>query len=153
MLTLVGTMPVLTSCEEFWVDIFGGEDNPSGGSSNGSSNEKPSPVIVRVSGVSIKGLSGNAATLTTGATLQLSAVVSPSNTTEKTVGWVSSDDHVATVSQTGLVTAVGAGTATVRVVSRANASVSAQATITVIDGSIDVSTTPVDQSTADARDM
>jgi len=35
----------------------------------------------------------------------------------------------------------------------ANASVSAQATITVIDGSIDVSTTPVDQSTADARDM
>lgn len=58
-----------------------------------------------------------------------------------------------TVSQTGLVTAVGAGTATVRVVSRANASVSAQATITVIDGSIDVSTTPVDQSTADARDM
>jgi uncharacterized protein YjdB len=110
-------------------------------------------VIVRVSGVSIKGLSGNAATLTTGATLQLSAVVSPSNTTEKTVGWVSSDDHVATVSQTGLVTAVGAGTATVRVVSRANASVSAQATITVIDGSIDVSTTPVDQSTADARDM
>ena len=35
----------------------------------------------------------------------------------------------------------------------ANASVSAQATITVIDDSIDVSTTPVDQSTADARDM
>jgi len=42
--------------------------------------------------------------------LQLSAVVSPADTTDKTVSWSSSRPGVATVSETGMVQAVSAGT-------------------------------------------
>ena len=43
----------------------------------------------------------------------LTATVEPSNATNKTVAWTTSDDAVATVSSDGTVTAVGAGTATI----------------------------------------
>lgn len=47
-------------------------------------------------------------------TCQLTAKVSPDNTTDKTVTWTSSDDGVAKVSDTGLVTGVSAGEAIVK---------------------------------------
>ncbi|MEK5520570.1 hypothetical protein B5V89_18560 [Heyndrickxia sporothermodurans] len=50
-------------------------------------------------------------TLSKGKTLTLSATVSPSNTTNKTVKWKSSNTKVAKVDKKGKVTAVGAGTA------------------------------------------
>lgn len=50
--------------------------------------------------------------LIVGQTLQLSKTVTPSNTTEGTV-WTSSNNSVATVSSSGLVTAKGVGTATI----------------------------------------
>ncbi|MDR2042569.1 MAG: Ig-like domain-containing protein, partial [Tannerella sp.] len=52
-------------------------------------------------------------TLVVGVTQQLTATVLPDNATDKTVSWSSSHPDVATVSETGLVTAVGAGTATI----------------------------------------
>ena len=48
-----------------------------------------------------------------GNTLTLTATVSPSNTTNKTVKWKSSNKKVATVSSQGKITAVGVGTATI----------------------------------------
>ena len=48
-----------------------------------------------------------------GETVQLTATVTPSDATDKEVAWSSSDDKVATVSQTGLVTAVGRGSAVI----------------------------------------
>ncbi|MDE7397054.1 MAG: Ig-like domain-containing protein, partial [Muribaculum sp.] len=42
-------------------------------------------------------------------TLQLSATVYPDNTTDKTIEWVSSNESVATVTESGLVTAVSVG--------------------------------------------
>lgn len=48
-------------------------------------------------------------------TAQLEAVVVPANAGDKTVTWSSDDSTVATVSEAGLVTAVGAGTATITV--------------------------------------
>ena len=48
-----------------------------------------------------------------GATRQLNATVVPAGASNKTVQWASSDATVATVSATGLVTGVKAGTATI----------------------------------------
>ena len=51
--------------------------------------------------------------LTTGTSETLVATVAPDNATDKTVVWSSSDDKVASVDQTGKVTAVAAGEATI----------------------------------------
>lgn len=50
-----------------------------------------------------------------GGTIQLTAEVSPSNATNKTVTWSSSNTSVATVSSTGLVTGIAEGSATITV--------------------------------------
>ena len=52
-------------------------------------------------------------TLTEGEELQLTATVAPENATNKEVIWSSSDNTIATVSETGLVTAIAAGEATI----------------------------------------
>ena len=68
------------------------------------------PATVAVTGVT---LSPTSATVST--TLQLTATVAPSNATNKNVTWTSSNGGVASVSATGLVTAVSGGTATITV--------------------------------------
>ena len=60
-------------------------------------------------------LNESSATLTVGDTLQLTATVSPSNATNKNVTWSSSNTTYATVSNSGLVTAKKAGSATITV--------------------------------------
>ena len=67
-----------------------------------------SSVVVSGSGVSSGKLS-----LAKGKSVQLSAAVSPSNATSRTVAWSSSDASVASVTGTGYVSAVKAGTATI----------------------------------------
>lgn len=66
---------------------------------------------VAVTGVS---LDQSTASVGVGSTVTLAATVSPSNATNKTVTWSSSNTDVATVSN-GLVTGVAAGTATITV--------------------------------------
>ena len=141
ILAAISLSMTLTSCEivfYFWYDNpVDPADDPT--------------EIVHISGVKIVGVDNATATLVKGKTLQLSAEVMPANTPEKGVNWVSENTAVATVTQEGLVTAVAKGTTFVSVVSKANASVSAKITVTVIDGEIDVNTTPVDQSNANSR--
>ena len=60
---------------------------------------------------------------------QLTATVSPSNATAKEVLWESSDIFIATVDQTGLVTAVAPGTATIT--AYGSSGVSASCTVTI----------------------
>jgi len=67
---------------------------------------------VAVASVSV---SPTSKSLTVEETVQLSATVSPSNATNKTLEWKSSAPAVATVSNTGLVTAVQEGTASITV--------------------------------------
>lgn len=50
--------------------------------------------------------------LNVGETTQVKATVTPDNTTDKTVKWISSDNKVATVDSTGKVTAIANGTVT-----------------------------------------
>lgn len=59
-------------------------------------------------------LAPDKATLNVGETQELTAVIAPSNATNKNVTWASSDPAVATV-ENGVVTAIGKGTATITV--------------------------------------
>jgi len=82
---------------------------------------------VSVTGVT---LSPTTASLTAGATQQLTATVAPTNATNMAVTWSSGSTSVATVSTTGLVTAVAAGTATITVTT-ADGSKTATCAVTV----------------------
>ena len=67
---------------------------------------------VHVTGVS---LNKNSTSIEEGSTETLTATVSPSNATDKTVSWHSSNSSVAAVDSSGVVTAVSAGSATITV--------------------------------------
>ncbi|MEQ9304733.1 MAG: polysaccharide lyase family 7 protein, partial [Marinoscillum sp.] len=68
--------------------------------------------VIDVTGVN---LSPSSAILALGATQQLAASVSPSNATDQGVSYSSNNTSVATVSSSGMVTAVSEGTATITV--------------------------------------
>ncbi len=70
------------------------------------------PAVVPVTSVS---LNKNNLSLMTGDTAQLSAAVLPENATNPAVTWASSDSAVASVSDSGFVTAVSGGTAVITV--------------------------------------
>ena len=69
-------------------------------------------VTVTNPATSIK-LDKTSVTLKKGETAQLTATVTPSDATNKTVTYTTSDKYVATVSSSGKITAVGGGTATI----------------------------------------
>ena len=66
--------------------------------------------VVNVTGVSV---APTTATIKVGKTVALTPTVSPSNATDKSVSWTSSDATVATVNSEGTVTGVAAGSATI----------------------------------------
>ena len=80
-----------------------------------------------VTGVS---LNKSTATLTEGDTLKLSATVAPANATDQKVTYSSSDESVATVDETGTVTAIKAGQVVITVTT-ADGSFTATCTVTV----------------------
>ena len=92
-----------------------------------------------VSSVKLNKTSG---TLKTGETLQLRATISPSDAVDDSVVWSSSNKNVATVSSSGLVTAVGSGTAVITVKSN-DGGKTATCTITVEE-----TTTPTQTTTS-----
>ena len=69
-------------------------------------------------------------------TYQLTATAYPNDAYDKSVKWESSDTSVATVSEDGLVMAVGKGTATIKATSTAVSSVSRSCTVTVTNNGI-----------------
>lgn len=88
--------------------------------------------IGQVTPVSVTGvtLDKSSNSLAAGGTFKLTATVSPDNATNKTVSWISSNPSVATVDQTGNVTAVAAGNAIITATT-ADGSKTAQCPITV----------------------
>ena len=78
------------------------------------------------------------------ATKQLNATVTPSNATNKTIEWSSSDESVATVSDTGLVTAVAAGDAVITASAAGGTDITATVNVTVeISGGSEVPVTGI----------
>ena len=80
----------------------GGGGSSSGGSSDGDST-------IAVSGITVTPTDAKVAV---GKTVTLTAAVTPTNATDKTVTWASSDETIATVAN-GIVTGVAEGTATI----------------------------------------
>jgi hypothetical protein len=72
-------------------------------------------IDVLLDGTPVSGITLNktTATIKTGSTDQLTATITPSTATNKSVTWSSNNTAVATVSDTGLVKAVASGTATI----------------------------------------
>ena len=98
----------------------------------------PTPSVVKVSSVS---LNPSSLSLTKkGQTARLSATVSPSNATNKSINWSSSNNNVATVSN-GVVTAVGNGSATITATAADGSGKRASCSITV-----NIPTTPDTQT-------
>ena len=85
-----------------------------GGSRTSLSTNITVGVAVNVTSVSLAGADG---ALAVGGTTQLEAVFTPSNATNQFVEFESDDTSVATVSESGIVTAVSVGTATITVTS------------------------------------
>lgn len=76
-------------------------------------------------------LNKTSASVNKGGKLTLKQTVVPSDASNKAVVWKSSNTKVATVSQTGVVTAVAKGTATITCTSKENAKISASCKVTV----------------------
>lgn len=75
---------------------------------------KTAMAVVTVEQIAVTGIVLKAeGTLEAGKTTQITATVSPSNATYKTITWYSSNTSVATVSNTGLVKGIKAGTAVI----------------------------------------
>ena len=97
-------------------------------------NTKKATCAVTVTCPAITGvtLSPTTATLTnTGQTVQLSATVAPANACDASLIWTSSNTGVATVSSSGLVTAVANGTTTITAKSNSDNSKTATCAVTV----------------------
>ncbi len=91
------------------------------------------PAPVSVTGVS---LNKNATTIAIGANETLTATITPANADNQAVTWSSNNTAVATVNQTGKVTGVSAGTATITVTTQ-DGNKTATCTVTVPDPSAD----------------
>lgn len=99
-------------------------------------------VSIAVTGVT---LDQTAVTLEVDETVTLVATVEPADATNQTVGWVSGNESVATVNNSGLVTAVAPGTATISVIT-VDGSFMATCEVTVTDPTVAVTGVSLDQT-------
>ena len=88
----------------------------------------PPTDAVKVTGIT---LGPNTPSVEAGKTVQLTTAVAPDNATDKSVTYASKNEAVATVSDTGLVTGVKAGTANITVTAKDGSGVTATITVTV----------------------
>jgi len=90
------------------------------------------PAVVYVTGITVTGAGGATTITTSGGTLQMSAAITPTNATNKEVTWtVAPASGVATINTSGLLTATGNGTVTVRATAKDGSGVYGERQITV----------------------
>lgn len=129
---------------------------PQGSTLNGNTNLTNNGTVTIENGGTLSGTtSGNKVTykvtgvtlntdklpLYTGDSKTLTATVKPDNAADKTLKWESSNDKIATVDQTGKVTAVAHGTATITATT-ADGGYKATCAVTVTDKTYTISVTP-----------
>ena len=112
------------------------ETGPNGGSGGGG------PQTVAVTGVT---LSKTSLSLVEGGSETLTATVAPTNATNKAVSWKSSDTGVATVDNSGKVTAVKAGSTTITVTTT-DGSKTATCSVTITSKTVNVTGVTLDKT-------
>ena len=114
---------------------------------DGYINTKVTQAIQAAAAIAVTGVTLNKTsdTIVVGSTDQLEAIVSPDNATNKDVVWSSNNEGVATISD-GLVTAVGAGTATITATT-VDGGKKATCVVTVTTQSIAVTGVTLDKTT------
>ena len=118
-----------------------GPDEPDTPGGNGGGGQTV-PTTVAVTGVS---LSKTSLSLVEGGSETLTATVAPTNATNKAVSWKSSDTGVATVDNSGKVTAVKAGSATITVTTT-DGSKTATCSVTVTSKTVNVTGVTLDKT-------
>lgn len=86
--------------------------------------------------------------LTIGNTLQLNATVKPSNATDKSLTWSSSNSAVASVTQDGKIEALRDGTTKITAKSNSKSNITASCTVTVKNSSISVTSVSLNKTSA-----
>lgn len=124
-MTVPGTFRILAAGE---LTVTVTVRTPDGVEKSASVTLKAAPRIYLVESID---LSVREVDLTAGETLQLSALVGPAHATNRGVRWSVSDETIATVSGTGLLTAISAGTATVTATALDGSGVVAECTVRV----------------------
>lgn len=96
-------------------------------------NTKYATCTVTVTTIAVTSVTLNksSTSIVRGSTETLTATVAPSNATNKTINWTSSNSNIATVSSAGIVTAVATGSATITATSADNNTKYATCTVTV----------------------
>ena len=89
---------------------------------------EPEPEEIKVTGIA---LSKENVSLEVAGTEKLTATITPENATNKKVTWKSSDETVAIVDETGKVTAIAAGDATITVTAQDGSGISVNCKVTV----------------------
>lgn len=132
------TMALLAGC---------GGDSPTPGPTPGP-DPTPTPVDVKVSEVK---LDKSELKIYLTKSERLTATVLPENATNKLLTWSSDNEDVAIVSASGKITAVGIGTANIKVVSQADNTKFAQCVVTVEreDTTVHVNEVTLDKASAD----
>lgn len=87
-------------------------------------------------------------TITVGETSQIATDVEPTNADDKTLTYTSNNEPVATVDDSGLITAVKAGDATITVKSNDNTKATAKVSVTVEEAVVNVTGVTLDATTA-----
>ena len=137
-LTATGEGAVTITCTVTKVDETGASQQVATATTNvnvvaqsgPSSTPTPSPTTVKVTDIVVNPSDG--VSLVAGATQQMTATVKPDDAANKTVKWSSSNNTVATVDEnTGLVTAVKAGTATITAAAQDGSNVKGECQVTV----------------------
>ena len=123
------------------------EPDPSTGPGTGGGGQT-GPATVAVTGVSLNKSTIN---LVEGVSETLTATVAPDNATNKAVSWKTSDAAVATVDNSGKVTAVKAGSATITVTT-ADGSKTATCAVTVTAKEVKVTGISVDPATLEIKE-
>ena len=111
------------------------------------SDTPPPPVIVPATGVSLK----PSTALVVGGTETLTATVAPTNATDKTVGWTSSDPTVASIDANGKLTALKAGQTTITATTT-DGGFAATCVVTVSIATVPVSSVSLNKNTLELHE-